>query len=59
MTGEKIVDVAGGFLELTAGDEQACAREQGDGFGFRADVGLTDDLPLLECSADVAGVEAS
>ena len=57
MAGEDVVDEVHRFLELATGDEDAGAREQGDGLGFGADVGFADDLPFLEGSADVAGVD--
>jgi len=59
MAGEEVIHDDRGFLELAARDEDAGAGEQGDGFGFGADVGFADDLPFLEGSADVAGVETS
>ena len=54
VAGVEVVDEFGGAFEFMAARVQAGALEEGEGFGFGADVGFGDDRPLLEGRAFVA-----
>ena len=52
----EVVDEFGGGLEFMARGMQAGALEDGDGLGFGAGVGFTDDGPFLDGGTDVPGL---